>query len=184
VTGRVPPLERGDIEAGVADRIEASFPRAAKFFTDDAPPLPPVLGLLARHQAIAGPWLAFSGTLLDAGVLDPRTRELLILSTARRTGSDYIWHEHVPMAAAAGVSPAEVDAIADSSDHDWSDADGSLLLAVEELVDGHRVSDSTWTGLRARLDDEAILEVLFVVGAYTCLAMVLNSTGLTVEARA
>jgi 4-carboxymuconolactone decarboxylase len=181
VTGRVPPLERGDIDAGVADRIQASFPRAAKFFTDDAPPLPPVLGLLARHRAIAGPWLEFSGALLDAGVLDTRTRELLILATADRTSSVYIWHEHLPMAAAAGVMPAEVDSIAESTDHEWSDADASLLRAVDELVDRHRVSESTWASLCARFDDEALLEVLFVVGAYSCLAMVLNSTGLTVE---
>ncbi len=187
MTGRVPPLERLDIDAGVADRIQASFPRAAKFFTDDAPPLPPVLGLLARHQAIAGPWLGFSGALLDDGVLDTRTRELLILATAHRTESEYIWHEHLPMAAAAGVSPAEVDSIAGwnagSLDREWSDVDASLLRAVDELVDRHRVSDSTWTALRARFDDEAILEVLFVVGAYSCLAMVLNSAGLSVEER-
>jgi alkylhydroperoxidase family enzyme len=181
VTGRVPPLDREDIDAGVADRIQASFPRAARFFTDDAPPLPPVLGLLARHPTLAGPWLGFSGALLDAGVLDTRTRELLILATAHRTHNDYIWHEHLPMAAAAGVSPAEVDSIAGSTEHDWSDAEAPLLRAVEELVDRHRVSDPTWVALRGHFDDEALLEVLFVVGAYSCLAMVLNSTGLAAQ---
>jgi len=180
VTGRVSPLERADIDAGVADRIQASFPRAAKFFTDDAPPMPPVLGLLALHQAIAGPWLAFSAALLDAGVLETRTRELLTLATAHRTSSDYIWQEHLPMAAAAGVSPDEVDSIAGSTEHGWSDADAALLLAVDELVDRQRVSESTWASLSACFDDEALLEILFVVGAYSCLAMVLNSTGITV----
>jgi alkylhydroperoxidase family enzyme len=174
----VPPLDREEIDAGVADRIQASFPRAARFFTDDAPPLPPVLGLLARHPAIAGPWLGFSSALLDSGVLDGRTRELLILATAHRTDNDYVWNEHLAMAAAAGVSPAEVDAIAGTIEHDWSDAEAPLLRAVDELVDRHRVADSTWSALRVHFDDEALLEVLFVVGSYCCLAMVLNSAGL------
>jgi alkylhydroperoxidase family enzyme len=178
VTRRVSPLEREEIDAAVVDQMTASFPRAARFFTEDAPTLPPVLGLLARSPALAGPWLAFSGALLDSGVLDSRTRELLILATAQRTHNDYVWHEHLPMAAAAGVSPGEVDSIAGTTDHDWSDADATLLLAVAELVDCQRVADSTWTALSAHFDDEALLEVLFVVGAYNCLAMVFNSTGL------
>jgi alkylhydroperoxidase family enzyme len=177
----VPPLAREEIDAAVADRIQASFPRAARFFTDDAPPLPPVLGLLARHPTIAGPWLSFSGALLDGRALDARTREILILATARRTDCEYVWHEHVPMSAAAGVSPAELDAIADSSEHDWSDAEETLLRAVDELVDHHRVADSTWAALSTHFDDEALLEVLFVVGSYSCLAMVLNSAGLVRE---
>ena len=181
MSDRVPPLERADIDDGVVDRIQASFPRAAKFFADGAPPLPPVLGLLARHPDITGPWLGFSGALLDSGVLDGRTRELLILATARRAGNDYIWNEHLPMAAAAGVSPDEVDSIASASPHDWSAADASLLLAVDELVDQLRVSDTTWAALRDQHGEEVLLELLFVVGAYTCLAMVLNSTGLVVE---
>jgi alkylhydroperoxidase family enzyme len=183
VTRRVPPLDRDEIDAGVADRIQESFPRAARFFADDAPPMPPVLGLLARHPTLAGPWLGFSGALLDSGVLDSRTRELLILATAHRTDNDYVWNEHLPMAAAAGVSPAEVEAIAgasrvDRKGADWSDAEAPLFRAVDELVECHRVSDATWASLGAHYDDEALLEVLFVVGAYSCLAMLLNSTGL------
>ena len=179
MTGRVRPLARHDIDADVVARLRSSFPRADKFFADsNAPPMPPVLGLLARHPGIAGPWLGFSGALLDGGVLDARTRELLILATARRTGATYVWEEHLPMAAVAGLSPEEVGAIEANGAHDWAAADLALLRAVEELVDHYRVGDDTWRVLAGRFDDQALLEVLFVVGAYSCLAMVLNSTGL------
>ena len=182
MTGRVRPLARHHIDADVVARLRSSFPRAEKFFADsNAPPLPPVLGLLARHPGIAGPWLGFSGALLDGGVLDARTRELLILATARRTGATYVWEEHLPMAAVAGLSPEEVGAIEASGAHDWAAADLALLSAVEELVDLHRVGDDTWKVLAGHFDDQALLEVLFVVGTYCCLAMVLNSTGLAAE---
>lgn len=184
MSARVRPLDRGDIDAEVVDQLRTSFPRAEKFFAaGQPPPLPPVLGLLARHPGLAGPWLGFSGALLDGGVLDARTRELLILATAHRTGAAYVWNEHVPMAASAGVSAREVEAISNDEPHDWAKVDAALLSAVGELVEQHRVSDRTWSALAAHLDEQALLEVLFVVGAYSCLAMVLNSTDLAEQER-
>ena len=182
MTGRVRPLDRHNIDADVVARLCLSFPRAHKFFADsNAPLMPPVLGLLARHPGIAGPWLGFSGALLDGGVLDARTRELLILATARRTGSTYVWEEHLPMAAVAGLAADDVAAISANGAHDWAAADRALLRAVEELVDLHCVGDDTWKVLAGHFDDQALLEVLFVVGTYCCLSMVLNSTGLDAE---
>ena len=179
MSSRVPPLARGDIGDDVVERLRASFPRADKFFTEpDAPPMPPVLGLLARHPGLAGPWLAFSGALLDGGVLDARTRELLILATAHRTGATYIWDEHQAMAATAGVTADEVGAIAAGTHRAWAPTDAALLHVVDDLVAGHTVTDETWAELAGHLDEQSLLEVLFVVGTYTCLAMVLNSTEL------
>ena len=182
MTSRVPPLDRQDIGADTVARLCTSFPRADKFFADSgAPSMPPVLGLLARHPGIGGPWLGFSGALLDGGVLPARTRELLILATARRTGASYVWAEHLPMAAVAGLVPDDVGAIEANDPHDWGPADVALLRAVEELVDLHQIGDDTWRVLVDHFDEQALLEVLFVVGTYTCLAMVLNSAGLAAE---
>ena len=185
MSARLPPLTRDAIGADVVDRLRSHFPRADKYFASEGtvPPLPSVLGLLARHPGLAGPWLAFSGALLDGGVLDARTRELLVLTTAHRTGATYVWTEHVRMAASAGVTAAEVDAIAADEREGWDPIDSALLAAVDELVAGHRVSDVTWAALAAHLDEQSLLEVLFVVGAYSCLAMVLNSTDLIEQER-
>jgi hypothetical protein len=53
-----------------------------------------------------------------------------------------------------------------------------LISAADELLDGHTVTDATWLGLRASFDDQQLLEVLFLVGSYVCLSMVLNSVEL------
>jgi alkylhydroperoxidase family enzyme len=180
VSVRIPPLERDDITPDVVAQLCGSFPRADRVFAEGAgaPPLPPILGLLARHAAIAGPWLAFNGALLDGGVLDARTRELLILATAHRTRSAYLWQEHLRLAAVAGVTPDEVAALADATQWTWSERDGALLCAVDELAADQLVTDDTWQVLSRQFDDRQLIEVLFVAGAYSCLAMVLNSTGL------
>jgi hypothetical protein len=46
------------------------------------------------------------------------------------------------------------------------------------MVDEHCVSDETWGGLVSAFTSAQILELLFVVGGYLCLAAVLNSVGL------
>jgi alkylhydroperoxidase family enzyme len=177
----LPPLSRADITPEAANQLRASFPPADRFFADgsDAPPMPPILGLLARHPDLAGAWLGYNGALLERGALDARTRELLILETVRRTGSAYLWDEHLAMGEAAGLSKLEIDALTGLSDHVWSESDDALVQAVEELVTDRVVSDGTWELLSRHLDGQQLLEMLFVVGTYTCLAMVLNSTGLT-----
>ena len=177
---RVPPLQRDDIAPDVVAQLRSQFPRADRFFAagPEAPAMPPILGLLARHPAIAGPWLAYNGALLDSGVLDARTRELLILATARRTGSAYLWHEHLRLAAVAGVTQDEVSALAARAPRAWSEHDGALLRAVDELVTDQAVTDDTWQVVSRNFDDRELIELLFVAGTYTCLAMVLKSAGL------
>ncbi len=46
------------------------------------------------------------------------------------------------------------------------------------MIDQFAVSESTWNELAAHFDPGQVLEVLFVVGGYLCLAAVLNSVGL------
>jgi 4-carboxymuconolactone decarboxylase len=182
VTGRVQPLTRDEITPAARADLRVSFPRATRFLADGphTPPMPPILGLLARHTAISGPWLAFSGALLDHGMLDGRTRELLVLATAHRTGTDYLWQEHVPLAAAAGLRADEVRAVRGESPHAWANGDAALLAMVDELVSDQQVDDGTWYTLAQRLDEQQLIEALFVVGTYCCLAMVLKNADLTV----
>ncbi|ONH22948.1 alkylhydroperoxidase [Pseudofrankia asymbiotica] len=170
--------------------LRGNLPRADRYLSGeaDAPPMPAILGLFARHSRVGAPWLAFSGTLLDDGALDPRDRELLILRVGHRTGCRYQWAQHVGMAQAAGLTLEQIAAVAagcvaDGADAAgtagvWTDRDRDLLRAADQLVDNHVIDDATWARLAAHLDERQLLELTFVVGSYVCLAMVLNSVGL------
>ncbi|OHV65034.1 alkylhydroperoxidase [Pseudofrankia sp. BMG5.36] len=171
--------------------LRGNLARADRYLSGeaDAPPMPPILGLFARHSRLGAPWLAFSGKLLDDGALDPRDRELLILRVGHRTGCRYQWAQHVGMAQAAGLTLEQIAAVAaaavaagsvaDAGAADaWTDRDRDLLRAVDQLVDDHVIDDATWARLATHLDERQLLELTFVVGSYVCLAMVLNSVGL------
>jgi len=148
----------------------------------EAPPMPAILGLLGHHPTLAANWLAWNAGLLEAPVLDPRDRELLVLRVGWRAQCRYEWAQHVRMALDAGLTPEQVAAVAGGDDasgaHTWSERDRHLLAAADQMVVDHRVDDATWRGLAARFDEAQLLEVLFVVGSYLCLALVLNSVGL------
>jgi len=145
----------------------------------DAPPMPPVLGVLGRHPGLASAWLQFNGVLLNSTVLDARHRELLILRVAWLAGSDYEWQQHARIGREAGLTTAEVEAVPLGPDAaTWNLAERSLLLAADELFERQTVSDATWEQLAAFLDDRQLLELLFVVGAYLGLALVFNGLGI------
>jgi AhpD family alkylhydroperoxidase len=177
---RLTPRAADDWAADERDLLRGRLTAADRYLTGepDAPPLPGILGLLGHHPRLAANWLAFSGELLDEPVLDPRDRELLILRVGWRTQCRYEWAQHVRMARDAGVTAAEIDAVVGPLDAGWSGRDRDLLAAADQMIDQHRIDDATWRRLATRFDEAELLELLFIVGSYLCLALVLNSVGL------
>ena len=143
-----------------------------------------VVRLVQRPMWLACIGMNAVGTLLEAGTLDPRDRELVILRVGFRTHCAYEWTQHLAMARVAGLSAAQIAAVTEGPGAAaWTDRDRDLLRAADQLVDDHVVDAPTWARLARHFDERQLLELMFVVGSYVCLAMVLNSVGLdpTVE---
>ncbi|SFF58422.1 carboxymuconolactone decarboxylase family protein [Streptomyces mirabilis] len=133
--------------------------------------LPPsnVLGLFARHPELATAFLGYNRYLLGGGsTLSPRTRELAILRVAWRRRCQYEWVQHVLIARKAGVTEEEIDAIR-------AGKPTAITRAVDELEADSGLSDDTYRALAAELDDRQLMDLVFTVGTYGLLAMVLNT---------
>lgn len=148
----------------------------------DTPPLPAVLGTLIRHPALAAKWLPYNDVLLRTGTLDPRLREIVICRVGWRTAAEYEWLQHVRLARGLGVTDAEIDAIADRGVAEWAPLEADLLAATDALLDGYEIPDDLWTRLAQHLDQQQLIEFVFVVGTYTCLAMAFKSFGVQLDA--
>jgi alkylhydroperoxidase family enzyme len=148
---------------------------------EDAPPVQNVIGTLVRHPALTGPFLVYNAVLLRAPTLEPRWRELMILRVAWRTRSEYEWLQHVRIARAVGLTDAEIEAVAAGADAGWAPFERDLLTATDELLDGYRIADATWERLAVPLDERQLVELTFVVGTYTGLAMAFNSFGIELD---
>ncbi len=190
---RLTPLPREQWDDDTCTAVRVGFPAVAERFLStgpDALPVPNAIGTLLRHAHLAGPFLAYNGVLLFDPTLAPRHRELIVLRVASRTHSEYEWAQHARLALRYGVTPDEVDALGGGTGADadiagakrWSPLEVDLLAATDQLVDTYRIDDPTWARLAEHLDERQLVELVFVVGTYTCLAMAFNSFGVELDA--
>ena len=148
----------------------------------DAPAMPNVLATLMRHPALAGPFLTYNHMLLTTPTVEPRLRELMVLRVAWRTRSAYEWVQHVHLGPRFEITAEVIDAIALGADAGfWSPLEADLLRATDQLLDHYRIDDDTWARLAEHFDERQLMEVAFIVGTYTCLAMAFNSFGLQLD---
>lgn len=141
-----------------------------------------IFATFAHHPRLLKRWSAFGGLLLAGGTLPGRDRELLILRTASNTGADYEWAQHVRIGREAGLSDAEIEAVADPGiAAEWPPWEATVLAAADQLHDDNRIDDPTWAGLAERFDEAQLIELCMVVGQYHLVAFTLNSLGVELE---
>jgi 4-carboxymuconolactone decarboxylase len=114
--------------------------------------------------------------------LPPREREIVILRTGYLCRSGYEWAQHVKIAKREGLCDDEIARIKQGAGAGWSAADAALLRAADELHADQFVSDKTWAALSAHFSDAQRMDLVFTVGQYTQVSMMLNTFGVQLEA--
>jgi 4-carboxymuconolactone decarboxylase len=131
---------------------------------------------LARNKRVL--LRIFAGGLLDRGTITLEERELVILRTCARCGSEYEWGVHIAFfAARVGFSAEQVAATAAgvADDAVWSPRQRLLLCLVDELHDSASVSDALWSALAAEWSPEQLLELVVLAGYYHTISFVTNA---------
>jgi alkylhydroperoxidase family enzyme len=138
---------------------------------------------LAHAPEALAAFLGWGGYVLSKrNPLAARERELIILRTGFLCRSGYEWTQHVPIGERAGLSAEEIARIKIGADAPgWSDSDAALLRACDELVARHHVSDATWAALAKHFSQGECMAVVFTVGQYTQVSMMLNSFGVQLD---
>ncbi|MET7769344.1 carboxymuconolactone decarboxylase family protein [Nocardia sp. NPDC005366] len=139
-----------------------------------------VLTTLVRHPALTKAFLTFNIHLLFKSTLTPRLRELAILRVAHRRNCAYEWDHHARMAIDAGLTENEVEAARGNAQL-TDDFDLAVLRAVDELDEKSNLSDETWAALSEHLDERQRMDFVFTVGAYSMLAVAINTFGIEVD---
>jgi alkylhydroperoxidase family enzyme len=136
-----------------------------------------ILGVLARHPAMAREFLTYNAFLLQRGELPLRLRELAVLRLAHTRRSVFFWGEHVRVATAGGLSEADIARLASGND-EFDGIDRLVLEATDELLANGRAAPVTWQRLVDQLGTHQAMELIFVVGTYAMLAMACNTWAL------
>jgi len=129
-------------------------------------------------------WLDLAWPLrLDAH--SPRSiRELLILRGAQVSGTRYEWVHHLPMALAAGVTQAQIDALGDEwhASGLFSDREKTVLRLADEVTRGPGASAGCIAELKHRgYSDAEITELTLTASFYVCVSRFLLSMDVPLE---
>ena len=166
---RLPPLPRDewtDAQRRAAEAI-ISGPRGALYG-----PFVPLL----RSPELMDCAQRMGEYLRYRAALGTRLSELVILLVSRAWDQQVEWAIHAPIALAAGIDPAIVDAIAGGRRPEGLSDDEAIVHDFTIEISATRaVSDATFERARARFGEQGVVDLLGLNGYYTLLAMVMNA---------
>jgi 4-carboxymuconolactone decarboxylase len=115
-----------------------------------------------------------------ASALGPR--EIAILRSAWRCRCGYVWTQHAILARQAGLTEAEIAAVKRGAGAPaWTTAERSLIQACDELVADQFVGEATWETLAGSFDARRRMDLVFTVGHYVHVAMIVNTFGVQLD---
>jgi 4-carboxymuconolactone decarboxylase len=126
---------------------------------------------LTRHISDLGTFLRFG-----AGTLPPAVRELVILWLASRVGAGYEWVKHEPMARAAGLSDAVLNALRSGQEPPSLDATQQAALQVARCaLELHSIPSEVQEALAGQVGIKGVIELVVLMGFYRMIAGVIFS---------
>ena len=158
-----PPQPQSESEAAIVSRIQARrHPR----------PLQPLDLALLHSPPVADGWNAFLGAVRTQTTLGADLRELAISRVAVVNRAWYEWAHHAPLAVAAGVSHAGIEAVRDpaapaaspAADSGLTDRQWAVLVYADEMTRNVAVRDETFAALRELFTDREVVELTATVG--------------------
>jgi 4-carboxymuconolactone decarboxylase len=124
--------------------------------------------VLLNSPSVADAWQAFNNAIRYQTALDEQARELAILRVAQLTGADYQFQIHATQyAPAAGITVQQIAAL-DGSEHSslFPPAHRALLAYADAMTVTVDVPDSVFDKLRRHYNDQQIVELTVLIGAY------------------
>lgn len=126
-----------------------------------------------------------AGNLLDRGSLERRDREIAILRTCARCGSEYEWGVHVSVfSARVGISEEKVTGtvVWNATDSRWEGRERAIVELVDQLHETAQIDDALWSRLEASFAADQIVELIVLIGFYHTISFVTNGLGVDREA--
>ncbi|MCR5873225.1 carboxymuconolactone decarboxylase family protein [Phenylobacterium sp. J426] len=113
--------------------------------------------------------------------LGARERELVILRVGWLCRSGYEFVQHTRIGLDCGLTAAEIARVKQGAEAGWNAADAALIRATDELHADKFISDATWAELGRHFSDKQRMDLVFTVGQYTQVSMILNTFGVQLD---
>jgi alkylhydroperoxidase family enzyme len=170
---RIAPVDMADL---TEDQREALKPFEGR-------PALNIFRTLANAPKALTAFLAWGNYVLSRrNSLPPREREIVILRVGYLCRSGYEFAQHRRIALEQGLTTAEIAAVkVGANAATWSEPDAVLIRACDELHREQFINESTWKALARHFDEKQRMDLVFTVGQYTQVSMILNTFGVQLE---
>jgi AhpD family alkylhydroperoxidase len=153
---------------------------------------------VAHSPSVLIAFVAFANELRNGTLLDPRLRELVILTVSHAKGAGYEFGKHANLALSVGVPRHQIEAIeagaietgttaaapdpaADAAPDPFDDVSRAVVAFARQAVTNVRIDDATWAAAAAHLNDRELVEVLLHVGMYSLTAHLTEGVQVDIE---
>ena len=145
-------------------------------------PVGNIFRTLAHTPGLLRRFLSLGGDLRNKTKLDPKLRELAILTVGRLTNAQYEFTHHWNLALRVGVPRNQLEALADyATSPAFTEHERAVIRFATESTQNVRVSDATFDALREFLDNERIVELVQEVAFYNMVVRILEPLQVEVE---
>ena len=110
--------------------------------------------------------------------LPPRLSELAILTTGAHWQAGFEWHVHAPLALAAGLDPAAVEALrTGGTPHFEAEDEQAVWRFAHHLLRDREVPEATYRTVEGLLGTQAVVELVGLLGYYGLISMTIKAFG-------
>jgi AhpD family alkylhydroperoxidase len=175
MAARVPYLNREDLPE--ADRVIFDNLAAERGGT-----VGNIFRALAHTPNLLRRFLQLGGELRNATALDPKLRELAIVTVGRLTNAEYEFVHHWNLARRVGVTRDQLEALAEWEESPkFSEQERAVIRYAVEATNNVRVTDAAWNALKTFLDTPRLMELVQNVAFYNMVVRVLVPVGVELE---
>ena len=158
-------------------------PEHKEALKDFGPNILNIFRTMVREPKALTRFNAWGGYVLSKrNAVPEREREIVILRVGYLCKSGYEFTQHTRIGLQSGLTADEIQRIKQGADAGWSPADAVLIRVADELHADQFVTEPTWAALKQHFSEKQCMDVVFTVGQYTQVSMMLNTFGVQLDA--
>lgn len=173
---RIPYVEK-DTASDETKELYASFEQQFGI-----PQVPNVVKALSNSPKLAKRVFPLANYFMNESALDPRLRELAVLTLMDRLNCKYGFVRHIDIAERTGISREQIDNIAAYQTSElFSDDDKLIIRYAEELTQQGQVDDGLFQQVRDLIGQANILDLTAATAFWNMMARNLNALQVDLE---
>lgn len=174
---RIPYVER---ETASPETKELYDSFAQQFKLKD---VPNVVKMLSNSPKLARRVFPLADYFMHESSLDPRVRELAVLTLMDRLNCKYGFVRHISIAEKTGISRAQIDNIGSYANSSlFTDDDKLIIKYAEDLTLKGQVDDELFRKVKEKIGQASIVELTAATAFWNMMARNLNALQVDLEA--